>query len=377
MSVWHWLALFGLVLVLIPWVLYPIAMASLGRRVGDQADSHTESPRAATITVVIATRAPPDAVRLRLENLVQGNWPAERLELVVAVDGDPAPYKFLGLHPPPRRLMVVARAGNPGKAAALNAGVAAATSELVVFTDTAQQFAPDTLARLVEAMAKSWFGAVSGALELGNETAAHSPIATYWRMERRLRGAEARVHSAIGVSGSVYIMRRALWSPLPAGLILDDLWIPMRLILAGHRVGFAEAAVARDFRTTTTGQEFRRKVRTLTGNLQLVAWLPSVLAPWRNPVWVQFLCHKLLRLLTPQALLLLGVGMIGSAFTFSPAVGWWLVGAGIGGTILGSLLPGGIGRRIRGGLAWGLSMQGAILMATWNGVRGRWDVWQA
>jgi len=45
--------------------------------------------------------------------------------------------------------------------------------------------------------------------------------------------------------------------------------------------------------------EFQRKVRTLTGNWQLCAWLPAVLVPWRNPVWAAFLCHKILRLLTP------------------------------------------------------------------------------
>ena len=47
-------------------------------------------------------------------------------------------------------------------------------------------------------------------------------------------------------------------------------------------------------------QEFRRKVRTLTGVLQLCAWLPRLLVPIRNPVWVQFVSHKLLRLLTIQ-----------------------------------------------------------------------------
>jgi hypothetical protein len=294
----------------------------------------------------------------------------------VAIDGDPAPYQFGQLQPAPRRLEVVSRGAEPGKASALNAGVAAATGEFLVFTDTAQRFDPAAIPRLVAVLGAGRFGAVSGALEIGNEQQAGAPIARYWRMEKRLRAAEAQVHSTIGVTGAIYAMRRALWQPLPAGLILDDLWIPMRVVLAGHRVGFEPAAVARDVRTTTAGQEYQRKVRTLTGNLQMVAWQPAVLLPWRNPAWVQFWCHKLLRLATPYALVAHLAGVTGATFAASPALGWGLVGGGGGLAALLALAPGGIGRRVRGAVGWGLAMQAAILTATWNGLRGRWDVWQ-
>ena len=57
-----------------------------------------------------------------------------------------------------------------------------------------------------------------------------------------------------------------------------------------------------------TQDEFRRKVRTLAGNLQLVSRLPAALLPWRNPVWLQLLSHKLARLVVPWALLVTGAG---------------------------------------------------------------------
>ena len=48
-------------------------------------------------------------------------------------------------------------------------------------------------------------------------------------------------------------------------------------------------------------QDARTKgaVRTLTGVIQVCAWLPGVLNPLRNRIWLQFVFHKLLRLLTP------------------------------------------------------------------------------
>ena len=82
-------------------------------------------------------------------------------------------------------------------------------------------------------------GAASGRLELAAGANAPSlPLRLYWSLERWLRRREADVHSAVGVTGAIYAMRRELWTPLPAGLILDDLYVPMRLVLRrpAHRV---------------------------------------------------------------------------------------------------------------------------------------------
>lgn len=373
MSAWLGLAAAGTVLVLVPWVIYPWVMIRAGGR--HHSPAGAPAPAGSPVSVVLATREPPEAVMARLQDILGGDWPADRLELIVAIDGDPSPYLIVGLHPTPHAVRVVSRGSDPGKAAALNAGVTAATGEILVFADTAQRFAPQAIPTLVAALANGPWAVVSGALQIGNEADGDGLLARYWRLERRLRQAEAGLHSAIGVSGSIYAMRREHWTQLPPGLILDDLWVPMRLILAGHRVGFEPGAVATDTRTTTPRQEYRRKVRTLTGNLQLVAWMPAVLLPWRNPAWLQFWCHKLLRLATPGALLLILAGTMGAGFAASTAFGWGLVGIGGGALLLATLAPAGLGRKVRGILWWGGAMLAAIVAATWNGVRGRWDVW--
>lgn len=374
MTLWIALALGSALLLLIPWALYPwLAIRLAGSRGTEPAGS--QGPQG-ILSVVLATREAPQAVRARLEDLLAGSWPADRLDLVIGVDGDPEPYRFDGLIPTPNRLVVVAGDPPGGKASALNAAMRAVATELVVCTDTQQRFAPDAIARLVAALGDPRFGAVSGALRLGNEANPESLLGRYWSAERRLRAAEARLHSTVGVSGSIYAMRRSLWAPLPAGLILDDLWIPMRLVLGGHRVGFEPGAEASDIRTTTSRQEFERKVRTLTGNLQLVAWMPAVLLPWRNPVWLQFVCHKLLRLATPYALAGLGLGVLGAAFSARTALGWALLAAALLLGFVALVWRNGPGRRLRHGLEWLLSMQGAILVATWHGLRGEWNVWK-
>jgi hypothetical protein len=125
------------------------------------------------------------------------------------------------------------------------------------------------------------------------------------------------------------------------------------------------------------GQEYRRKVRTLTGVIQVCAWLPDVLNPLRNPLWLQFVFHKLLRLLTPYlvAVAILGMAWAAVSALLSSRLGaWLLLVLAILGVAL-CLVPR-VRRKLKGQLAWGISMQSSIVVATVNGVRGRWDVWR-
>lgn len=365
------LGLAAMAVLLFVWAGYPLLMrlAAAARR-PPPAPMDGDWPR---VSVIVATRDGSEAVAGRVANLREVGPPGGGLQVVVAVDGDSAQAvehvsQLLG-----DAACVVPADAAGGKAAALNAGVRAASGAVLVFTDTHQRFDRDTIPRLLGALGDGRYDAVSGQLELPEGTR-RSWVEHYWRMERRLRADEAAVHSAIGVSGSVWAMRAELWQPLPEGLILDDLFTPMRLALAGHRVGYCAEAKAFDQRRTSAAGEYARKVRTLTGNFQLLAWMPELLLPVRNPVWLQFVCHKLLRLLTPWLVLLAAIGF-----------GWWMLqsaGArlllwGVGAIVAVALVAAALGQwpRLRTAARWFVLMQAAIVMATVNGLTGRWDVW--
>lgn len=97
--------------------------------------------------------------------------------------------------------------------------------------------------------------------------------------------------------------------PLPKLTILDDVYIPLHVVRIGYRVVFDPTAVVWEQAYSNPKLEFQRKVRTLAGNYQLLR-----LAPWTltssNPIRFEFICHKLLRLLVPFAL----VSLLVSAF---------------------------------------------------------------
>ncbi|HEU4630932.1 MAG TPA: glycosyltransferase [Gemmatimonadaceae bacterium] len=369
-----------LVLLGIIWLGYPLVVALLARlrRAHPSRQSGDPAPGLAPlVSVVVASADPAAQIAARVHDLLAATYPADRLEIVLALDavnGRARPEELAGLD---GRVRVVPGDLPGGKAATLNAGVRAAAGDLLVFTDTHQRFEPGAIAALVAALrADARLGAVSGALALSGGRRARTPAEWYWLLERTLRANEARLHSVVGVTGAIYAMWRELWAPLPAGLILDDLYVPMRLVLAGRRVGFEPAARATDARTFTASQEFRRKVRTLTGNLQLCAWLPGVLVPWRNPVWLQFLCHKLLRLLTPY----LAVGAVLALAAYAVSALWALAGwraLALAASVAAlALAHPAIRRRVARQLEWVVLLQAAAVLATVNGVRGRWTVWQ-
>ncbi|MFW6331458.1 MAG: hypothetical protein ACOC3J_07010, partial [Gemmatimonadota bacterium] len=84
--------------------------------------------------------------------------------------------------------------------------------------------------------------------------------------------------------------------------------------------------------------EYRRRVRTLAGNLQLLALAPEVLKPW-HPLFVRFLSHKILRVLSPLFFLgLIGGGLwVGQPAYVAVAVGLLsLYGVGVLGLVLRS-----------------------------------------
>ena len=94
------------------------------------------------------------------------------------------------------------------------------------------------------------------------------------------------------------------------------MWVPLQVTLAGRWVWMARDAIAYDQASANASEEFSRKLRTLAGNWQLIARLPVLLHPWRNPVFFAWFSHKFLRLLVPWALLLalLASAMLPGAF---------------------------------------------------------------
>jgi len=252
---------------------------------------------------VLAVRNEERCLPAKLQNLAALEYPADRLQIVVVSDGSTdETNRYLAAWEGPER-RVVALQNHVGKATALNLGVAEADGEIVVFTDARQFIVPSALSTLVSNFADPTVGCVSGELILREDPhASHTNgFGLYWSVEKKIRHWEGVAGSVVGATGSFYAVRRNLLSSLPEETILDDVLIPLQVVRHGQRVIFEPGALALDHLNASPKLEFRRKVRTLIGNYQLLRLAPWVLTG-SNPLRLQFICHKLLRLLIPFAL---------------------------------------------------------------------------
>ncbi len=254
-----------------------------------------------TVSVVMAAHNEAINLPAKLANLRALDYPPELLQIVVVSDGSTdGTAEVLEAHRPDVSSVLLAKP--EGKSSALNHGVAQATGELLFLCDVRQRIAQDALRHLVMAFFDTTVGAVSGELHLepadGGEA---SGLGIYWKIEKLVRKLEAQTGSVVGVTGAIYAVRRELYVPLPAGTLLDDVLVPMNVARKGHRVLFEPRAMAVDTIFNDPGKEFSRKVRTLTGNYQLVKLAPWLLTPG-NPLLFRFVSHKLLRLAVPFAL---------------------------------------------------------------------------
>jgi cellulose synthase/poly-beta-1,6-N-acetylglucosamine synthase-like glycosyltransferase len=292
-------------------------------------------------------------------------------EVIVVSDGSTddsveAARQFEG-----RGVRVVALENNQGKAAALSRAFALVRNDVVVFADARQRWADDALVCLLENFADPQVGAVSGDLVLEAAPGVMAGVGFYWRLEKWLRRAESRVGSQVGVTGAISAARRALLpETIPAGTLLDDVYWPLCVAMGGHRVVHDERARAFDRLPDRPRDEFRRKVRTLAGNYQLLTLLPGSLLPWRNPVWPAWISHKLMRLVVPWALL----AMMFTSFLLPSMLYESLYVAQAGGYVLALLgLAPVLGRNVKplGAAASFLVLNTAAWLAFWVWISGQ------
>ncbi|HEX7140616.1 MAG TPA: glycosyltransferase family 2 protein, partial [Vicinamibacterales bacterium] len=328
------------------YVGYPILLDAWARVAARRQRSSTREKANHVECVSIVIAAQNEAARLpdRIRNLLALDYPRQRRQIIVASDGSTDnTADALACFGDEVELVETPPFG---KAAALNAGVSRARFDILVFADARQTFTTGALRALTRPFSDPHVGGVTGELVLGCEAGgrrsgvdrrhgAHAAselrdrrgvdrrshlqsvvaegVGLYWRYEKALRRRESVVGSTLGATGAIYALRRLLWQPLPDGTLLDDVLAPMRAVLAGRRVIFEPLARAFDAAPADSAGEARRKVRTLAGNFQILWLEPRLLVPFVNPVWLQYISHKVGRLLVPYALLALMAGSVALA----------------------------------------------------------------
>jgi glycosyltransferase involved in cell wall biosynthesis len=314
---------------------YPIAMWALARLRPQAWKAGSISP---AVSIVLAVHNGVAMLPRKVQHLLDLDYPNVK-EIIIVSDGSTDGTAELLARQQQPGLKTIILQEHGGKAVALNAGVTKATADVILFVDIRPEIAPGAIQKLVGNFADPRVGCVAGELILrhdSHDATSEAVGGIYWRYEQWIRKCEAIFDSPVGVYGGFYAIRRELFVPLPAGLILDDMFQPLSIIRQGYRSVLDSKAYVFDTWPKKAKGEFNRKVRTLAGNFQLFQIAPWTLT-FQNRLVFQLLSHKVMRLIVPYLLVLLLVlslvlsvnSWLYSAFALIQILGWIVAIAGL------------------------------------------------
>jgi cellulose synthase/poly-beta-1,6-N-acetylglucosamine synthase-like glycosyltransferase len=253
-----------------------------------------------TVSLVIAAFNEERVIRQKIENALALDYPADRLEIVVASDGSTDRTNEIARMYADRGVVLRVVLPRGGKTRAINTVVPGTRGDILVLSDANTMYRPDALRRLVRHFADPRVGAVSGDVRLVDSCDDYAASeGLYYKYERWLQLTESRVQSIIGADGGMYALRRSLFVPPSPSIVVDDFVISMNVACLGYRVLYDPEAIALENGTLSSAEEFRRKIRVVAGAIQALRRGEGV-PGWSQPMllWC-YLSHKLLRWMVP------------------------------------------------------------------------------
>ena len=272
-----------------------------------------KSPIEPTISIIIAAYNEEDCIEEKILNLFSVDYPASNIEIIIGSDGSTDSTNEILRSIASPIFSFYEYSERRGKMATVNDLVAQAKNEILIFTDARQSFNPDTIRELVANFHDPTIGCVSGELyfKVLTDGGTAKGINMYWNYEKFLRRCESQFHSMLGATGAIYGIRRELFTPIPAEVVLDDMFVPLKITEKGFRTVFDAKANVYDIVSDNPNEEYRRKVRTLYGNYQIFNLFSGLFNPFTSPIAIQFFSHKLLRVVLPFFLIsLFGINIL-------------------------------------------------------------------
>lgn len=282
------------------WIGYPLLLALLSLFVRPRPLQPGEP---LSVSVIIAAHNEGPHIEHKLRTLLQQDYPATDLQIILASDGSSDDTVATALAVRDSRVLVL-DLPRVGKAGALNAAVELARNDILVFTDADNQWSGDTLGKLLAPLADPQVGACGGHMiipNLGHNLSLGDSL--YRHYEAWLRQAENRTGCMVSADGALLALRRELFQRIPAE-VNDDFFISTCAPVAGKRIVYVEEAQVLDQGVDEAGKQYRRRLRVTVGGLQSLAQRRELMNPLRHGAYaIALISHKLIRRLAPVLLL--------------------------------------------------------------------------
>jgi cellulose synthase/poly-beta-1,6-N-acetylglucosamine synthase-like glycosyltransferase len=280
--------LFWASFALLAWthVLYPAFAAVLARVLPRRVRKGDIEP---TVAVIVTAYNEETVIARRIDNLLELDYPAEKLQIIVTSDASSDRTEEIALQYREVRLI-----SNPrgGKVAAQDRAVRQTDSDIVAFSDANATWSTDALRKLVRPFNDPDVAYVCGQLKILAADGSNQE-GVYWRYEMVQRGAESALGSVTGGNGSIYAVRRSDYVEVDPRFG-HDLSLPYLMVQRGRRAVYEPDAHAWEKPTPSNETEYRRKVRMFE-HCWLIVLRGKMFRRVGPLYWLEVVSHRLLR----------------------------------------------------------------------------------
>jgi glycosyltransferase involved in cell wall biosynthesis len=269
---------------------YPIAAAAAARLRPRPVRREDGEP---SVSLIVAAHDEEDVIERRVDNLLALDYPAEKLEIVVASDasGDRTDELVEGIAARDSRVRLI-QSPRGGKVAAQNLAVRETGGEILAFSDANATWPPDALRKLVRSFADPEVGYVTGRATYADADGTNREGA-YWAFELWLRQQESQLGSVTGGNGPIYAVRREDYVDVDPRFG-HDLAFPYLMVQRGRRAVYEPEAISVEKPSRDLEDEYRRKVRMFE-HCWLITLRGRMLKDVDSVYLVELLSHRVLR----------------------------------------------------------------------------------
>jgi biofilm PGA synthesis N-glycosyltransferase PgaC len=288
-----------------------------------------------SISFIVAAYNEEDCIEQKIANTLELDYPREKIEFLFISDGSDDRTEAIvkqypsirPLHQPERR----------GKSAALNRAVAAASHEVLIFSDANTLLNKEATRHIARHYTDETVGGVAGEKKVLSTPAGKDEVGggegLYWKYESFLKKTDSAFYSVVGAAGELFSFRSSLFEAIPDNVILDDFVSSLKVAQKGYRIVYEPDAYAIELPSLSLQDEKKRKVRIAAGGFQAIGLLTPLLAFWKYPrLSFLYISHRLLRwALSPFCLVL---AFLSNGMLLLPKAALFLGSAGLPLTLL-------------------------------------------
>lgn len=276
---------------------YPLLVMLLGRLRHRDVRKKDYEP---TLTIVIAAYNEEECIASTLQNKLNLDYPAEKIEIIVVSDSSTDKTEKIVGNFAQYGVKLMTQGPRAGKTSALNLAIPLARGEIIVFSDANSMYAEDALRKIVRNFADPDVGYVTGKMIYTNPdgTPIGDGCSAYMKYENLLREYETRVGSVVGVDGGIDAMRKNIHSRLNPDQ-LPDFVQPLKVVAQGYRVVYEPEALLKEASLKHASDEYRMRVRVSLRALWALFDMRRLLLAAPKDIFFawQLWSHKVLRYL--------------------------------------------------------------------------------